>query len=667
MRKHVQGLILIFFTLILCTCTTSENNNLTFNNDSAKIEKDIIEDNLDIKEDVDTSEDILKHPDPNDPCIDCEWYFCPPLDSIWQKEYCFNICEDPPVVVWETECVQYLQCDPTQYLIGVHECLTEDGYPGTQEEVCDKGQIKFTDCVSTCFDEICDYIDNDCDGQIDNGVQNDCGECGPVPEETCDYIDNDCDGMTDEDQLNACNKCGILPAETCNGIDDDCNGQTDENLIQACSTACGTGYEICSDGNWISCTAPQPQEEVCDGLDNNCDGQIDEDLECLCTIQDIGVLFPCQAEPLLCGQGYKTCQCTDDDCTELAMSECFAMCYWIPPADPNDICDPYTGIPLEEEKCNNFDDNCNKLIDEDLFSACYTGPEGTLNVGICLPGEMTCDAGSWGNYEDENFIPFYCKGEVTPQAEICNGIDDDCDGITDWGEEMKPTDVLFIVDWSGSMVDEIDAVMLALNQFAQNFSDEDVIKWGFIRGPIQTPNDEEQLKLEQDLIGFTDFLASMTSLNTDFQSMNTALEMLLDAIYLALHNITGNLPVSIDNLTWTPVSPFGKGVEESSPPLEDFNVSWRPNAERIIIVFSDEHPQSYLNPELLLENVKSAAAGTPQLKLYTFSRTGSDKLKSEQLSDSGNGKWFQLTNDPTEMYASLMEILDDICKGSPTE
>ena len=29
----------------------------------------------------------------------------------------------------------------------------------------------------------------------------------------------------------------------------------------------------------------------------------------------------------------------------------------------------------------------------------------------------------------------------------------------------------------------------------------------------------------------------------------------------------------------------------------------------------------------------------------------------------GNGEWFELTNNPTEMYASLMNILDDICKA----
>jgi hypothetical protein len=100
--------------------------------------------------------------------------------------------------------------------------------------------------------------------------------------------------------------------------------------------------------------------------------------------------------------------------------------------------------------------------------------------GICIPGTMTCEAGEWGSYYNEQFTPSYCDGEITPQEEICNGLDDNCDGETDYGEEMKETDILFVIDWSGSMNDEITAVLTALNQFAQNYSDEDVLKWGVI-------------------------------------------------------------------------------------------------------------------------------------------------------------------------------------------
>jgi len=636
MKKLALAFIMCALLQSGCSATKQEANSNNSNTieDSSGDDEDVLE----APEVVPWT--IEEEIDPE--CIDCAMYFCPPLDAIWRKEICMNICDDPPTLYSESECIQYMECDPTQYLIDEVECITEDGYPGTQEKVCNKGLIQYTDCSTACEEELCNYEDDDCDGDIDEG------------------------------QLNDCNKCGIVPPEECNGIDDNCNGETDEDLIQPCATACGAGYEMCYEGNWISCTAPPENDEICDGLDNDCDGQIDENLDCVCTIQDVGVLFPCQDDPLICGQGYKTCQCLDPDCLNLVMTECYALCYWVPSGDPGAACDPLIGIELAKEKCNNFDDNCNQQIDEDLYGACYTGPEGTLMVGICIPGEMTCDAGTWGNYdEQENFISYYCKDEIVPQAEVCNGLDDDCDGIADWGEEMKETDVLFIVDWSGSMGDEMSAVMIALNQFAQNFSDEQVIKWAFMRGPVAVlPSTyDERLELQQDLTGFSDFLSSLSSMDSSSQTMSTSMEMILDAIYLSVHNITSSLNHLISNLEWAGVSGasgIGSKVIESSPPLQNFNISWRPGADRIIIVFSDEGPQSYLIPQLTIEDVKAAVSGTPQLKLYTFSKT-SWSSEWEDIANSGNGLWYKLTNNPTEMYASLIEILDEICKGEENE
>jgi len=635
-KKHILPGTLLAILLGMCLTVCSDSNN-----PGMTLAQDVSEDSE--EEDVNNGPDIvpwvIEDPEPDPECIECAMYFCPPLDAIWRKEICMNICDDPPTLYSESECIQYMECDPTQYLIDEVECVTEDGYPGTQEKVCNKGLIQYTDCTTACEEELCNYEDDDCDGEIDEGQLNDCGECG------------------------------IIPSEECNGIDDNCDGDTDEDLIQPCATACGAGYEMCYEGKWISCTAPPKNDEICDGLDNDCDGQIDEGLECVCTIQDIGVLFPCQDDPLICGQGYKTCQCLDPDCINLAMTECYALCYWAPSGDPNAICDPLIGMELSQEKCNNFDDNCNQEIDEDLFGACYTGPEGTLLVGICIPGEMTCDAGTWGSYdESEVFVPYYCKGEIVPQEEICNGLDDDCDGIADWGEEMKETDVLFIVDWSGSMGDEMSAVMIALNQFAQNFSDEDVIKWAFMRGPVAVlPSTyDERLELVQDLIGFSDYLVSLAGMDTSMQSMSTAYEMLLDAIYISVQNITATLPQPISSFVWPGTANFGTSVVESEPPLQNFDISWRSGADRIIIVFSDEVPQSYLEPNLSIENVKTAVSGTPQLKLFTFSRTAGSS-QWEDIAVAGNGAWYKLTNNPTEMYASLMEILDEICKGGTDE
>ena len=109
-----------------------------------------------------------------------------------------------------------------------------------------------------------------------------------------------------------------IPEEVCDGFDNDCNGKTDEGLIEKCNTACEENLNVCVDGSWF-CTAKQPEEEVCNGQDDDCDGLIDEELLCLCTWDQIGVLYPCTEPPLLCGQGFKTCECVTEECKALQM------------------------------------------------------------------------------------------------------------------------------------------------------------------------------------------------------------------------------------------------------------------------------------------------------------------------------------------------------------
>jgi len=575
-----------------------------------------------------------------DPCIECAWYFCPPLDSVWQKQMCFNRCEDPPTLIYESDCTEYLECDPSQYHLDFIDCTTVDGYPGIQEKVCEKGQIKYTDCATECTEELCNGIDDDCDDAIDEGQKNACGACGPVPEEICDAVDNDC------------------------------NGSTDEDLHQPCYTACGTGVEFCNDGNWVSCTAPPELMEICDGLDNDCDGQIDEDLTCTCTIQDVGVLFPCMDSPLKCGQGFKTCECLDPECTQITTTDCYAFCHYFP--QPGEVCDPTIGMPLQQEKCNNFDDNCNEEIDEDLMALCYTGPPGTAEVGICLPGNVTCKEGTWGSYtEDGAFIPGMCADEVTPQDEICNGVDDDCDGITDAGEGLKDTDILFIVDWSGSMDADISAVLSSLNAFASKYSDENVIQWGLVVGPKVTPGflgNHNYLELISNLAPFSDFMTAFAGMNG--VGMFGQYEMLYDAIYLSIWNITTYVPLDLNMLSWPLNS--GTSFDDSTPQIKDFFINWRPNAKRVVIVFTDEKGQSYMGSdptknlfsygEVTQEILVDMAATSIDLKIYTFS---SSIYKNYQntgwapIAEASGGKWYGLSSNATVMYNYLMEIIEE--------
>lgn len=128
---------------------------------------------------------------------------------------------------------------------GARECMDDDSWGVCEEWI---GPTE----------ERCDDEDNDCDGEVDEGVLNPCGGCGNIPLELCDREDNDCDGKIDEGLRNACGTCGEAPVEVCDGFDNDCDGETDEGLRNACGI-CGA-----------------LPEEVCDFIDNDCDGAVDE-------------------------------------------------------------------------------------------------------------------------------------------------------------------------------------------------------------------------------------------------------------------------------------------------------------------------------------------------------------------------------------------------------
>jgi hypothetical protein len=216
--------------------------------------------------------------------------------------------------------------------------------------------------------EVCDGIDNDCDGNVDedvafvawqdrdgdgfgdpgrarrvcalpeDGVENgdDCDDLDPASfpgrDEVCDGRDNDCDGSVDED------------AEQTFYVDADGDGHgSAEGAVLSCSVS--EGYSRVAD----DCDDTEPAAwsgaaEWCDGIDNDCNGEIDEELSLS--------LFPVDAD----GDGY-------GDPAEVAPAcgvvDGFADNTW-------DCDDADAGLhpDVPEVVGNSLDDDCDGWVDE---------------------------------------------------------------------------------------------------------------------------------------------------------------------------------------------------------------------------------------------------------------------------------------------------------------
>ena len=346
-------------------------------------------------------------------------------------------------------------------------------------ENCVGGQAQTCDPLEGSSAEVCDGEDNDCDGLtdeelgttacglgvcaqvVDNCVDGKLQTCDPLlgaGPEACDGQDNDCDGPVDEDLgtttcgvgvcLKTVDNCvdgqnQVCPAmagagpETCNGEDDDCDGPVDEDLG---STTCGLGVcehvvENCVGGQAQTCDPLEGSSaEVCDGQDNDCDGLTDEELGttacglgvCAQVVDNCvdGKLQTC--DPLL-GAGPEACDGQDNDCDgpvdeDLGTTTCgVGVC--LKTVDncvdgQIQVCDALVGAG--PETCDGEDDDCDGLVDEDLGST-------TCGLGVCEHTVENCVGGQAQT----------CDPLEGSSAEVCDGQDNDCDGLTD--EELGTT------------------------------------------------------------------------------------------------------------------------------------------------------------------------------------------------------------------------------------
>ncbi len=219
-----------------------------------------------------------------------------------------------------------------------------------------------------------------------------------------------------------------VSVEICNGVDDDCDGQIDEGFPQntyyadadgdsygdpaktsiTCATTPPSGYvtnnKDCDDNN---ASVHPGAIEVCNGIDDDCDGLIDEGVQ---------TTFYRDQD----GDGYGNLSVTIQACT--------APSGYV--SNSTDCNDGNAAIhPGAMEICNNIDDDCDGLIDEGVQSTFYRDQDGDSygNLSVTIQA-CTVPSGYVSNSTDCNDG----NSAIHPGAiEICNNIDDDCDGLID--------------------------------------------------------------------------------------------------------------------------------------------------------------------------------------------------------------------------------------------
>lgn len=471
--------------------------------------------------------------------------------------------------------------------------------------LCDSPEVCSHEITPTI--EICDGRDNDCDGLTDENMyaSEKCMPC--LPEEAVgldliygrqcleggECVETQCrEGcLRCRDGVDVCEGFVGPDQEVCDGIDNNCNGFTDEGLIVEFSCGygsdgiCTLGDLICLQGDMQCVGDVQPSAELCDGLDNDCDGAVDESRTTLSGRLERMCITQCEAGVEFCEEGS-----------------------WV-------NCTARNPMP---ERCNGNDDDCDGLIDEFAACLCQDGQSADCPSTQCAPGsEEPCDAcglgimycqdNQWGEcqgqiileYEMCNGIDDDCNGEVDdgflvqcytgpggtagigecrvgwqdcvrgemtactdevlPQEEACNGLDDDCDGeIDNTSIDQQIVDVMFLLDLSGSMNACVEQIHEIVTFWLASITGESH------RFGVVLFGGQESAGLEEPLLGIqlTDAMTMLNYLTT-------------------LDNFNGHQ------------EPSATAVYQTINPAEVLSqeIDWNPSNTPVVVLVTDEQPQ----------------------------------------------------------------------------
>ncbi len=351
------------------------------------------------------------------------------------------------------------------------DSLVDEDYPdqgalcdGDDADECARGVLTCSadgsglSCVSDDpIEELCNGLDDDCDGLIDEGAPDQDGDL------VADCVDPDVDG----DGADSATDCAPLDAliypgalEVCDGVDTDCDGAADEDFQDTDSDGTADCVDGDDDGDGVL-----DGTDNCPGIANSNQSNLDSDLQGdVCDPDDDADLIPdetdiCPAVPNpdqsdFDGDGLgDVCDSDDDGDGEKDLTDC-------KPFDPAVA----QGAP---EVCNGFDDSCNGLIDEG-----YPDLDGD-QLKNCVDPDDDGD----GDPDETDCAPSDPKTSSSA-TEVCDGVDNDCDGTVDGNfgdtDDDGVPDCLDLDDDGDNVSDLFDNCPLVPNP-TQKTSDGDAI------------------------------------------------------------------------------------------------------------------------------------------------------------------------------------------------
>ncbi|MBR56812.1 MAG: hypothetical protein CMH54_02010 [Myxococcales bacterium] len=311
--------------------------------------------------------------------VDCpEGYTCQAITQA-DSGQSFQLCQ-PDAGVCE--------CNPA----AIEDKAQTDCYDGlcTGIRFCNENGL--TECsAQESTDEICDLLDNNCNSEVDEDLgTTTCGlgacehsidscvdgivqECDPLEgasEEVCDGLDNNCDGEADEgfDNTDGDEQADCVDTDDDNdSVDDETdncplidNASQDNHDGDEQGDACDDDDDNDQDPDTTDCapldgTTHSGAEEVCDGADNNCDGNIDENA-CGPLGDECTTAADCISD--FCVDGVCCDSLCDGNClsclAEFTGAASDGICQAIVAGqDPDDECDS-TGVCNGEGECADF-------------------------------------------------------------------------------------------------------------------------------------------------------------------------------------------------------------------------------------------------------------------------------------------------------------------------